>query len=821
MQPATKYAQVIVDVKTMQTNQPYTYRVPEELAQTIQVGVRVVVPFGRRRVQGFVWRLGGEELAPVGVKLKAIASQQDLTPVVTPEGMQLAAWLAQNNLAFVISCLQVQLPQLLRADYQKQLIIDRSHVPAVLADLVTPSHTATEVVLALAKHKLTPEQTHAVVQLLRQKQARVHYVVANQAKAKQQLWVKPAITADQMQQVQAALPARNRSQHKLLTYLLAAEKFDEWQLRSHVQTAAQVSASTVTTAVTKGWLEQAKRQVARNPFTHLPPADQPKQLQPDQLVAKNQVEQAINAEQATPFLLEGVTGSGKTEVYLQVMAAALARGKTALMLVPEIALTPQMVQRVTARFGKRVAVLHSALNAGEKFDEWQKIRTGKAQVVIGARSAVFAPLDNLGVIILDEEHESSYKQSDMPRYHARDVALWRGRFHHCPVVLGSATPSLESRARAVKGVYHLLRLPHRINHQKLPDVTVVDIKQALTQVTDPSQMAVAADLTPPLLTALNECLANGHQAVLLLNRRGYAASMQCRQCGAVLQCPNCDISLTVHQVEGCVKCHYCGFQAAIPQVCPQCHSRRLRKMGTGTQKVAAELKQVLPDASVLRIDNDTTRKKGALAHKLAQFADKKAQILLGTQMIAKGLDYPNVTLVGVINADTGLAFPDYRAAERTFQLLTQVAGRAGRGDVAGKVIIQTYNADHYAIQLAAKQDYERFFVTEMQMRHQTNYPPYFYTLQITASSKDANAAAQAMFGLMGKLRRQLSNQAIVLGPTAQPLIRLKQRYFYQVVIKYKHEPQLMQYLQRLIENVQKQTRYGVQITIDKDPQTFL
>ena len=457
-----------------------------------------------------------------------------------------------------------------------------------------------------------------------------------------------------------------------------------------------------------------------------------------------------------PYLLEGITGSGKTEVYLHIIDRVLKLGKTAIVLVPEISLTPQMTNRFISRFGDQVAIMHSGLSDGEKYDEWWKIKSGKAKVVVGARSAIFAPLENIGAIIIDEEHEATYKQESNPRYHARDVALLRAQYHQAVLVMGSATPSIESRARASRDVYHFIRLTQRANPQaKIPRVEIVDFRDYL------GQQAVS-NFTPLLLDKIKDRLEKREQTVLMLNRRGFSSFIMCRECGYVDDCPNCDISLTLHMDTKTMNCHYCGFQKAIPRTCPNCGSRSIRYYGTGTQKAYDELQEVLPQARVLRMYVDTTRKKGAHEKILQEFGQGQADILLGTQMIAKGLDFPNVTLVGVLNADTSLNLPDFRSAERTFQLLTQVAGRAGRAEKEGQVIIQTYNPKNYAIQLAKEQDYEAFYTYEMKVRHQLAYPPYYYTVGLTLSHKNEEVLVQKSFEVLNLLKGQLSDQVKIL-----------------------------------------------------------
>ena len=578
----------------------------------------------------------------------------------------------------------------------------------------------------------------------------------------------------------------------------------------------QVSRSTITAGEKSGWLTMSEQEVQRDPYAnHTFERDQALVLNQEQAAAAAAITTAMEAQEAETFLLAGITGSGKTEVYLQTIATALAAGQTAIMLVPEISLTPQTVRRFKQRFGEAVAVLHSGLSEGEKYDEWRKIERKEAQVVVGARSAIFAPLEHIGLIIIDEEHESSYKQDDTPRYHARDLALWRAQYHHCPVVLGSATPSLESRARAQKKVYHLLELTARAHGAAvLPTIEVVDLRQQATK----GQMQ---SFSASLLTKIEERLGAQEQIVLMLNRRGYSSFMMCRDCGYVLPCPNCDISLTLHMDSRRMKCHYCGHEEGIPQECPQCQSNKIRYYGTGTQKVEEELQALFPTSRILRMDVDTTRRKGSHERLLTAFGNHEADILLGTQMIAKGLDFPNVTLVGVLNADTALNLPDFRAAEKTFQLLTQVSGRAGRGTKPGEVVIQSFNPQHYAIELAQQQNYEAFYRREMLMRHQGNYPPYYFTVQIVASHEEENQAAKKMYQIAQALKGSLSAASIILGPTPKAVMRVKNRYYYQLVVKYKNEPGLQAELKQVLADSQKEMQQGLRIAIDVEPLNFI
>lgn len=473
-----------------------------------------------------------------------------------------------------------------------------------------------------------------------------------------------------------------------------------------------------------------------------------------------------------------------------------------------------MVERFKSRFGSEVAVLHSALSSGEKYDEWRKIERKEARVVVGARSAVFAPFENLGIIIIDEEHEASYKQEDNPRYHARDVAIWRATKYQCPVVLGSATPSLESFARAKKGVYTLIELPSRVNDRAMPEVSVVDMREELRKEN-------RTEFSTELLEKIKDRIAKKEQTVLMLNRRGYSSFVMCRDCGYVVECPNCDISLTYHQSSNQMKCHYCGHEERVPEKCPSCEGEHIRYFGTGTQKVEESLTKLIPEARVIRMDVDTTRTKGAHEKLLKSFRNHEADILLGTQMIAKGLDFPDITLVGVLNADTMLHLPDFRASERTFQLLTQVSGRAGRHERTGEVIVQSYNPEHYSIEFAKKHDFIGFYNHEMQLRKMGSYPPFYYLTMINVSDENEMKAIRTIQEMAQFLRGKLGPDAVILGPVPSTITRIKNKYRYQCIIKYKIEPNLKKELKTLITHYQKDQQKGLTITIDVQPYVLM
>ncbi len=610
----------------------------------------------------------------------------------------------------------------------------------------------------------------------------------------------------QLQQLQK----RAVNQVKVLNYLIATnkEQFEASELVKEVEIPHQ----TLTALVKKGMITERYEEVYRDPYDHKSfTPTKPLQLTDEQEKAIKPVLRSIESKAHETFLLYGVTGSGKTEIYLQTIQVVIQKGKEAIVLVPEISLTPQMVDRFKRRFGNDVAVLHSALSIGEQYDEWRKIQRKEAKVAVGARSAVFAPFENLGIIIIDEEHETSYKQEDSPRYHARDVAIQRAKYHRCPIILGSATPSLESFARAQKKVYTMLTLSKRMNESGLPSVSIVDMREEL-------RSGNRSMFSRELFEKLEERLGKGEQTVLFLNRRGHSTFLMCRDCGFVMQCPHCDISLTYHRFSKAMKCHYCTYETSVPHTCPECSSKHIRYFGTGTQKVEEELNKLLPDARIVRMDVDTTTKKGSHERLLDHFQSGKADILLGTQMIAKGLDYPNITLVGVLSADTMLHLPDFRAAEKTFQLLTQVSGRAGRHELSGEVVIQTYTPEHYSVDLAGQQNYDRFYKQEMIMRKMGAYPPFYFLTLVTVSHEDLMQVVSITEKITAYIHANISNEAIILGPTSSPIPRINNRYRYQCLIKYKREPKLNGVLHKILEHYQKKfSKEGLSISIDVNP----
>lgn len=793
-----KIAQVIVDMPLMQTDKPFSYLIPTELSQAVQLGSRVHVPFGKgnRLLQGFV--VGMDHQLPEDTDLKSIAEVLDFEPVLNQEQLALADAMRKTVFSYKMSLLKAMVPSLLSSDYDKRLY-----------PLESLSEQEKALVFGgkdfLVYSQLDQAKQMALMKLVQQKQVAVEYLANDKKTVKTEKHYQ--INQEYLEELTISKRAKKRQ--FLKNYLQdnpSGRLADLYQLVSRDVVSYFTKAGVL-------MLHEVALDRSASYFSEVESSDF-LELNAQQKAVVDVLGAEIG-QADKPFLLEGITGSGKTEVYLHLIAKTLALGKTAIVLVPEIALTPQMTNRFISRFGQQVAIMHSGLSDGEKFDEWRRIKSAKAKVVVGARSAIFAPLENIGTIIIDEEHEASYKQESSPRYHARDVALLRANYHKAVLLLGSATPSIESRARASRDVYHFLRLTHRANpHASIPQVEVVDFRDYLGQ-------QEVSNFTPPLLDKIKERLERKEQVVLMLNRRGYSSFIMCRDCSYVDNCPNCDISLTLHMDTKTMNCHYCGFSKVIPSACPNCQSRSIRYYGTGTQKAYDELLSVLPQARILRMDVDTTRKKGAHQAILERFGRHEADILLGTQMIAKGLDFPKVTLVGVLNADTSLHLPDFRSSERTFQLLTQVAGRAGRADKAGEVVIQTYNPKHYAIQLAKEQDYEAFYQYEMAIRRQLAYPPYYYTVGLTLSHRDQDYLVRKAYEVLERLTAYLSAKATLLGPTPKPIARTHNLYHYQIIIKYRFEEQLEKGLNALLDWTQRKENKDLWLMIDHEPQTFM
>lgn len=716
---------VLVQLSSQNIDKIFDYIVPNDLESSIKVGIRVLVPFGRQTLEGFVLEIKDNS----DRDLKEIYSILDRDIVLNDELLLLGKQIQKSTLSTLISAYQVMLPKALKAKAG---------------------------VLVSKKYQTFYELTDK------------SYLASSSA------------------------------QEKIL------KLFSDKKTISRKELLA-ISSSALSTLIEKKVLSEIKKEDYR--IKYEVNKDKKKVLTPSQQKVVNSV---LENQQNVPFLLFGVTGSGKTEVYMQIIEKVLKHGETAIMLVPEISLTPQMVEQFSNRFGNQIAALHSALSEGEKYDEWRRIARGEASIVIGARSAIFAPLKNIGIIIMDEEHSDSYKQGDKsPRYHARDVAIWRAKHHSCPVLLGSATPSLESMARAEKGVYQLLVLKERVNGKSLPNVEIIDMNKEAKNGT--------SHITNRLLSEVSSCIDRGEQAILFLNRRGFSTFVTCKNCSETIKCPNCDITLTYHKSNRMLRCHYCGYATPLPKVCPNCNEEALSDLGVGTEKIEEELHGLLPNARVLRMDVDTTSRKGAHKKMIDAFRNHEYDILLGTQIVAKGLDFSDVTLVGVINADTSLNIPDFRSSENTYSLLSQVAGRSGRSQKTGKVYIQTFNPDHYAISFVKEHDYLGFYREEMKIRRRLGYPPFYFLCYLKISGKEADYLFQESLKIKRSLERNLHHTTI-LGPTTLAVFKVNNIYRYGIILKYKREEALYDILIK-VQNHYK-SNHKLRVDIDFNPSHF-
>jgi len=804
-------AEVIVDLALNQTDKPFDYVIPEALESIAERGLRVVVPFGPRKLIGFIIAL--KETTDVE-KIKSIDSIVDDAPVLTEELLQAGKWLAKQTLCYEISAYQAMLPAAMKANYKKMIgVKEQQQLEADFPD-ISLLFSANKEGEWRHLQKTYPEHLKSIRAAI---QANVLYE-SHEIDQKQMIktikMMEPLYTGEALVEQLSQLRSQAKKQYAVVKYFVDYKIIEAVPL-VELMTTCQVSRATLQSLIDKQLFRSYDKEVYRDPFKQEIKPTSPPELTKEQQKTLDPIVHDVKQEQHRVYLVHGVTGSGKTEIYLQSIQQVLTEGKDAIVLVPEISLTPQMVERFRGRFGEKVAVLHSGLNRGEKHDEWRKIHRGDVRVVIGARSAVFAPFKNIGLIIIDEEHETSYKQEENPRYHARDVAIFRGKFHHCPVILGSATPSLESYARAQKGVYRHAELRERVNQKPMPPVTIVDMREELRE-------GNRSMFSRKLMTKLQERLERGEQSVLFLNRRGHSTFIMCRDCGHVITCPHCDISLTFHREQNLSKCHYCGYEEPAPTHCPSCESEYIRFFGSGTQKLEEALTAFLPEAKVIRMDVDTTRKKGSHERFLRAFGRGEADILLGTQMIAKGLDFEKVTLVGVLAADAMLHLPDFRSTEKTFQLLTQVGGRAGRHQLEGEVVIQSYVPDHYAVTLASKHDYWQFYQQEMLSRKRHDYPPFYYLSLVTVTHESFAKASDIATKIVRLLKQELSDQAILLGPVAPPIARIKDRYRCQCMVKYKNEPQLKRVLKEVLDHYQQAiSKEGLSITVDIDPYVLM
>ena len=777
------YAEVAVPLYVHQT---FTYALPASFAAGARPGCRVLVPLGKQLVTGYVVALheSADESAD-GFEVKEVEELIDTEPLLTAELLELTRWIADYYHAPWGEVIKCCLPAGINAEVETIVAATaegRAALATQYAGRAQGSAKAQALSLVAERGWLNARElgrqfgkTRAAA-LVRALEQAGHATVTRQAQ-------NAAVRPKRQQAVRlAAAPAADGAgapsgpQGRVLSHLAEAGGPVAF---AQLAEAAGVSASVIRTLERRGLLEIFTREVRRDPLAHLKHHTEDElTLTARQQAALDEITARLEADRYAAFLLHGVTGSGKTEVYMRAMRAAVDQGKTALMLVPEIALTPMFARRLRAHFGDAVAILHSSLSEGERLDEWNRLRRGEARVCIGARSAVFAPLAGVGLIVVDEEHEASYKQDESPRYHGRDTAIMRAARAGAVVILGSATPSMESYHNAHAGKYRYLRLDERIGGRALAAVEVVDMREVFARH---GKLQVISD---EMKAAILENFGRREQTLVLLNRRGYSSFVLCRSCGDSVHCPNCDVTLTYHKAEARIICHYCGHQERVPRACPNCEGPYIHYVGEGTEQIEAILKEAFPEMSIGRLDRDTTRRRGAFERLLGDFATGSLDLLVGTQMIAKGHDFHNVTLVCVVSVDAGLAMPDFRASERTFQLLTQVAGRAGRGEKPGRVLIQSYHPEHYALEFARAQVYEKFYEHEIRFRREMRYPPFVALINILVRHADYARAAEVAAELARRVKEADGDGVLrLLGPAPAPLARLKGEHRLQLLIK--------------------------------------
>lgn len=810
----TVYANVIINISNRKLDRSFQYVVPSTLESKLSLGSRVLVPFGKRKVDGYVISFNDQKQVD---NPKPILDVLEDLPSLGREAILLSRWMANQYLCPLVTALRCFLPPGLPTVSKRQVALkcEGDELLQILASTLDP--VAASILQYLKKRKIVGEQTlykrfgAKIVAKILDDLEQNGYVerftaVIPQARQKPTLLVHLAKPAREIENIIQDMAKRAPKQALILRILLEQDGGTQEELLRK----AEASRSILGKLVQKGLIRVEKVYSYSQEAVPEFPVSEKVSLFPQQAKALNAISDCLQAREAGTFLLFGVTGSGKTEIYLQAIAQVLQAGRQAITLVPEISLTPQMVARFRQRFGHQVAVLHSGLSDRERYDEWYRISTGQATVVLGARSAVFAPVNNLGLIIVDEEHESAYKQEVNPKYDARQVAEQRARLHNAVLILGSATPSLESFHYAEQKKYILLTLGNRIWDRPLPPVHLVDMRQELAT-------GNSGIFSRMLLESISDRLKKREQTILFLNRRGYANFILCKQCGFVFQCPHCMVTLTFHRWGGHLCCHYCGYRQKLSHTCPSCGKDHLRPMGLGTQRVEEEVARIFPTARLLRVDADSTSQKGSCEHYFHTFERADADILIGTQMVAKGLDFPKVTLVGIISADTTLYLPDFRSREKTFQLLTQVAGRAGRGDIGGEVIIQTYSPSDESIVAASRHDYLAFYRGEIQVRRKLKYPPFTHLVRVLLYALDESKVVAAARSLNRMLIAELQG-CQVLGPSPAPISKLKDYYRWQVMLKGDDLENIRQQLQPAIRAfVQQREAQDVGINIDIDP----
>ena len=742
-------AEVIINSTAKKLNRTFDYNIPAEMQELVQIGSKVLVPFGRFKQL--------EEAHVVKIKEKSEYEIKDIAKVetgLTDKQIKLANWIAKRYFCNVSECIKL---------------------------MQTPGTKAKDVNKRIQDKKINVVYLKKTIQ-------EIDFDIETKV-------------------------LKSEKQIKILNFV----KKNEGCTIPEIEMFTDCSRAIANTLIKNGYLEVSEKKIERNPLQNKQIKNTSKlKLTEEQQYAYEQVAYTIDNNEYNQFLLYGVTGSGKTEVYLQLIDKVVKQDKTAIVLVPEISLTPQMLDRFISRFGKEtIAVLHSKLSIGERHDEWKKIKEGKAKIVIGARSAIFAPVQNLGIIIIDEEHDSSYKSESSPKYNAKEIAKKIAKEENIPLLLGSATPDLSTYYKAQQREITILELTKRANNSSLPKVEIIDLKQELAN-------GNRSMLSFELYQSIEENLKNKLQTILFLNRRGYSTFIMCRNCGYTVKCKNCNISMTYHSYENKLKCHYCGYEEKLVKTCPECGSDKIRYFGTGTQKLEQEIHKQFPQAKTIRMDVDTVTKKNSHEEILNKFKNEDVDILIGTQMVVKGHHFPKVTLVGVIAADSSLNIDDYRATERTFQILTQVAGRAGRENLPGKVIIQSYNPENFSIQNAQKQDYEEFYQTEIALRKQLKYPPFCDIIIIGFNSSSEEEIKKVANIAYEEVEKNLNKDEFkVFKPMPSPIDKIQNKYRWRIIIKGNMNEEANNVLNNLLKNIYDKDFKNTKISIDVNPNNMV
>ncbi len=805
-------AKVIVDQKSKHVDRVFDYLVPTDLEDRLEIGSRVLVPFSARNkeVEGFCMGFADESESK---KLKSIIRLANDTSAFDSDMLSVIEWMHNKYLSPYLDIIHAVVPAgtstkskewIILLDSSEEKTETRKRIKQILAD------NGGGMEYDALKPLFETDIQGIVRTMIKEGTLKKEYRQSVDIKDKQIKCIRLCITEDEANEEAEKLYKKAPVQARMLEILSG----NDFISQADLQRFASGSLSAVNAIIKKGFAESFMATVERNPYRNrVFKKTEKMQPTPEQEKAIETITESVNNADGKVFLLHGVTGSGKTEVFMQAIENTVDMGKSAVVLVPEISLTPQMVTRFMSRFGSRIAIFHSGLSLGERYDQWKRIKEGKADIVIGARSAVFTPLKNIGIIIMDEEHSDTYKSDMSPRYHARETAIFRAKQSGAAVVLASATPSVESYYKAKTGEYTLLEMNSRYNQNKMPEISVVDMRSELSR-------GNKSMLSGKLYNEIAENLKRGEQTILFLNRRGFATFVSCRTCGYVPQCPHCNISLTYHKYENTLKCHYCGYERTNYTLCPECGSKYIRYFGGGTQKVEDEIQKLFPNATTIRMDMDTTGKKQSHEKILQKFEKDRIDILIGTQMVAKGLDFENVTLVGVITADTMLHINDYRSSERTFAMLEQVSGRAGRGEKEGRAVIQTYTPEHEAVSLVKAHDYMSFYNSEITERELMWYPPFckIISVHFQSSSEIACANASRYFAKnLGDLKR-FGQKIQLLGPIPSYISKIKNKYRWQIIFKCENDEIFGKALLQAEMACRNNKDYAeVAIVIDKSP----